>query len=182
MPLIYVRPEQRSARSSASTPVSERLETPRASIFEADGKIEQAYDAAEHGSPADVLLDHLAHELLCDAMRPIMSNEDEVILKSRSATPRKLGSHSSPVLTALEGAMALSLGSAIDGTLAEAFTLLDWAQDELEELGSQRRKGRARRSVDRLDALHGRSRRHRHQTEMHAPQAHEATAGRGRAR
>jgi len=130
VPLVYVRPVHHYIASSADTPVAQRIETLRASLYEADEKIEQAYDAAERGSPVDLLLDHIGHELLADAVRPILQREEDLTDAKADAARSALFT----VLAALEGAMALSLGTVLSANLAEAFNLLDWATDELEDL------------------------------------------------
>jgi hypothetical protein len=125
-PSTYKRPEQAYRPAVAGT-TEERISALRAAFQAADEKIEAAYDAAERGSPADVLLDHVAHNLLCDALGPV----SELITKDSAEKAR---GELFTVLAALEGVMALSLGSLIHATLSEAFGLLDWAQDELEDL------------------------------------------------
>lgn len=137
-PPVYVRPVHKYVRPKPGTPVSERIETLRAALYEADEKIEGAYDSAECGSASELLLDHIAHDLLCDAVRPILRNEDEAHISFTNGDADTARGALFTVLAALEGAMALSLGSMICSTLAEAFLLLDWAQDELEDLALHR--------------------------------------------
>lgn len=136
-PLVYKRPSQKHEQKTAATQ-EQRLANLQAAFAQADEKLEMAYDAAERGSPADVLLDHIAHDLLCDAMHPVLRNEDEADLGVSIGDAEKAREALFKVLAALEGVMALSLGSVIYATLADAFILLDWAQDELEDLSLHR--------------------------------------------
>lgn len=124
--LVYRRPEQVYGPDTEATP-NRRLATLHAALAEADEKLEMAYDAAERGSPAAVLLNHVAHNLLCDALGPV----SELMTKDGAEKARE---ELFTVLAALEGVRALSLGSVNHATLSEAYGLLDWAQDELEDL------------------------------------------------
>ncbi|MFZ3120051.1 MAG: hypothetical protein WA159_17255 [Variovorax sp.] len=125
----YTRPVQTFFPEVGKT-AEERLAALRATLQAADEKLEAAYDAAERGSAVDTLLDLIAHDLLCTALHPVLRNEDEaaypVTKSDLAATYEALF----PVLAALEGAMALAVGTVLSATLAEVFNLLDWAQTE----------------------------------------------------
>lgn len=153
-PSIYKRPEQDCSPAVATAPVysrpvnpyvvndkdalPDRIETLRASFYSAEEKMEAAYDASEHGTAADRLLEFIAHDLLVELMHPLMRPEDE-----KGDFCDRLPLHSEAeaaherlfvVLAALEGVLCLSLGKVIYSTLVEVFEHLDWAQEELEDL------------------------------------------------
>ncbi|MGJ7484309.1 hypothetical protein ACSFA2_03570 [Variovorax sp. LT2P21] len=124
----YRRPDQVYSPLRGET-ADERLATLRATLQTADEKLEMAYDAAERGTPVDVLLDLINHDLLCRAAHPaIMGVEGEPYPDRAHLERTQLALF--PVLAALEGAMALAVGTVLSATLAEAFNLLDWAQEE----------------------------------------------------
>ena len=107
-----------------------RLAALRATLHTADEKIEAAYDAAERGTPVDVLLHLIAHDLLCTALRPVLRNEDEASVPVTKSDLDAAHDALFPVLAALEGAMALAAGTVLSTMLEEAFKLLNWAQEE----------------------------------------------------
>ncbi|VTU34289.1 hypothetical protein [Variovorax sp. RA8] len=112
--------------STDGSNVVARLAALQAAIREADEKLEAAYDRAERGEPYEVLLHHVAHELLIgDALAML---EDSPTQADAAANYEALFKP----LAALQGAIGLAQGSGIEGTLKEAFELLDWAQNELD--------------------------------------------------
>jgi hypothetical protein len=127
-PLIYKRPEQTYFAVVGGT-AEERLATLRATLREAEEKIETAYDAVERGTAVDTLLHLIGHDLLCDAMRPEVMGADGAPSPNRADLDEAYMALF-PVLASLEGAMALSMGTVINSTLVDAYSLLDWAQNE----------------------------------------------------
>lgn len=101
-----------------------RLDTLQAALSQVEEHIESAFDAADDGSPAELLLDHLGHALLADAMRPMMSD------KPTRADAKQTYGDLFLVTAALNGAMAMVAGTSIHPVLQEAFELLDWSQNE----------------------------------------------------
>lgn len=127
-PLVYKRPEQTYFAVVGGT-AEERLATLRATLREAEEKIEAAYDAVERGTAVDTLLHLIGHDLLCDAMRPEIMGADGAPSPNRADLDEAYTALF-PVLASLEGAMALSMGTVINSTLVDAYNLLDWAQNE----------------------------------------------------
>ncbi len=125
----YTRPVQTFFPEVGKT-AEERLAALRATLQAADEKLEAAYDAAERGSAVDTLLDLIAHDLMCSVMSPLMRDADEADIPVTKGSIEVAHQTLFPVLAALEGAMALSVGTVLSTTLAEAFNLLNWAQDE----------------------------------------------------
>lgn len=127
-PAGHKRPE---ASSPVGLSVRERVANLADTLHKADNLLESAYDAAERGSTVDTLLDLIAHDLLVDAMGPIVrADYDDAstpVTKGDAAVAYKA---LFPVLAALEGAMALATGTALYSALADVFKLLDWAQEE----------------------------------------------------
>lgn len=110
--------------ASTETDLRARLDTLQAALSQAEEHIESAYDAAEDGSAVEVLLDHLGHVLLADAMRPMMGTSPNRGDAQHAYSDLFL------VTATLSGAMAMVAGTAIHPILQEAFELLDWAQNE----------------------------------------------------
>ncbi|MDR6538836.1 hypothetical protein [Variovorax soli] len=106
--------------------VAARLATLRAAIREADEKLEAAYDLAERGEAYEVLLDHVAHDLLTGDALAILGDSP-----TQSDATANYEALFKP-LAVLQGAIALAQGSGVEGNLKEAFELLDWAQNELD--------------------------------------------------
>ncbi len=111
--------------STDGSNVVARLAALQAAIREADEKLEAAYDRAERGEPYEVLLHHVAHELLIgDALAMLEDSRRKLMppptmRRSSSRWPRCRRDRTRS-------------GSGIEGTLKEAFELLDWAQNELD--------------------------------------------------
>lgn len=133
---VYKRPQHDYSHDHSAS-LAERLDTLGAAFTEADEKLECAYDHAEPGSAAEVLLEHVAHGLLVDATPDSL----KALSAERTSKPTDALAHAHAelftVLAALEGVMALSMGTIIHATLAEAFRLLEWAQEECEELSTR---------------------------------------------
>jgi len=126
---VYKRPEQVYSPAKGET-ADERLATLCATLRAADEKIEAAYDATERGTVVDTLLHLIAHTLMCTALHPVLRGEDEPAIPVTRVDLAETYEALFPVLAALEGAMALSIGTVISSTLADAYSLLDWAQTE----------------------------------------------------
>lgn len=109
---------------STETDLRAKLDTLQAALTQAKEHIESAFDAADDGSSAELLLDHLAHALLADAMRPMMDD------KPTRADAKQTYGDLFLVMAALNGAMAMAAGTSIHPVLQEAFELLDWSQNE----------------------------------------------------
>lgn len=129
----YARPVQTFSPVIGKT-AEERLNILRATLHTADHTLEAAYDAAEPGSAVDVLLDLIAHDLMCSVMSPLMRDADEADIPVTKGSIEVAHQTLFPVLAALEGAMALATGTVLSATLAEAFNLLNWAQDECDSV------------------------------------------------
>ncbi|MDP9893211.1 hypothetical protein J2W32_001484 [Variovorax boronicumulans] len=121
------KPRAKATKPSSQGPtLNERIAGIRESIALASEKIEMAYDAVELGEPLDVLLDHIAHELLGNAVRPIhreyLTKADAEHVYESLFTP----------LACLQAAVSLSAGTVVHHTLAGAHALLDQVQTDLD--------------------------------------------------
>lgn len=127
-PKAYTRPVQTYSPAIGKT-ADERLATVRAVLQAADAKLEMAYDSAERGSAIEQLLDLINHDLMCRAAHPAIMGADGWPAVD-SAHIARTHFELFAVLAALEGAMALSVGTGTYSTLADAFNLLSFVQDE----------------------------------------------------
>jgi hypothetical protein len=69
-PLVYIRPHQEYV-SDTSAPLMHRLGTLHGVFSKVDDQLEAIYDAVAIGDPIETILDHVAHELIGDATRPM---------------------------------------------------------------------------------------------------------------
>ncbi|OUM01784.1 hypothetical protein [Variovorax sp. JS1663] len=123
------KPVRKNAVHAPSTDANNRkarLATLQAALREADEKLEAAYDRAERGEPYEVLLGHVAHDLLIGDALAMLDDSP-----TRAHAAANFEALFKP-LAALQGTIALAQGSGIEGTLKEAFDLLDRVQDELD--------------------------------------------------
>lgn len=118
----------RKVKASGTGRPEPRLAKLQMALRQADERIEMAYDAAEHGSALELLLEHTNHVLVVKAVRAMLKESPTV--QDADATRDAL----MLVLAALEGCVALSIGTIVHGALVEALQLLDWAQDECEAI------------------------------------------------
>lgn len=134
---VYKRPAKLAAPQIPNTRAY-RFAVLRQVFAEADEGLEAAYDLAEPDSAVEVLLDHAAHNLLVDVMCPGLYRTDGA--QSSPTIGDLANAHTSlvTVLAALEGVMALSIGSPFSTRLENAFQLLEWACGECEELSGFR--------------------------------------------
>lgn len=113
---------------NADSSVEERLQTLKAAFTEADEKIGGAIEAAEPGSSVERLLIHASHELLTEAIGPMLKE------RPTRAGATHTNQAMSVTLFALQGALAMAAGTALVPALQEGFELLDWVQRECEAI------------------------------------------------
>jgi len=133
-------PKVATSRSAKAAPQIRPAEAPgdlkatlqmvRDAIYQAEHKLELAYDATEQGSSLELMIDLIAHGIMADAVRPIQQDNIPTQADSEAVYEAMFAP-----LAALEGAIALAHGNVVQGTLAEAFKLLDQANDQLGTCG-----------------------------------------------
>lgn len=110
--------------------VETSLKAVRDAIYLADHKLEAAYDATERGSSIELMLELVAHDLINEAVRPILDQG-----MPTQATSEAVYTAMFTPLAALEGAIALAGDAVFAPNLHEAFKLLDWANDQMGSCG-----------------------------------------------
>ena len=129
-PAAYKRLARSPYHPATDKTAAERLEILQDVLRTADQKIDAVYDVVERGTPADGLLYMISTDLMHTALYPMLRNEDEAAIPVTRADIDVCHEALFPVLAALEGVMALSVGTVISATLAEVWQMLDWANDE----------------------------------------------------
>lgn len=105
-----------------------RLPTLQAALSEADEQIESAHGATKPGSPLNVLLDHVAHDMLVAIITPMLKEQPTRADAERTRQTLPVA------LAALQGAMSMADGTPSAPTLQEGFELLDWVRRECDSL------------------------------------------------
>lgn len=129
---VATKPRSRAALATKpieneAPTVESCLKAVRDAIYKADHKMEAAYDATEPGDSIELVIDHIAHNIMHEAVRPILAEGIPT-----QATAEAVATAMFTPLATLEAAIALAGDAVFRPNLIEAFNLLDHVNNQLD--------------------------------------------------